>query len=54
LGAAVLLAAGLAGCNSVGLGVTIPIGPVGVSIGGSVPLPQPTPPAPPASAPERR
>ena len=46
-----LTAAMLAGCSSVGVGLTIPIGPVGVTIGGSVPLPRSS--DPPASAPSQ-
>ncbi len=51
--AALCIATALVGCNSLGIGVTIPIGPVGVTIGGSIPLPQrsaPQAPDGPASA----
>jgi hypothetical protein len=48
--------AAVAGCASVGVGVSIPIGRMGgISIGGSIPLPRPDSgpaPAPVASAPE--
>lgn len=46
-----LLLALLAGCNSLGVGVNIPIGRGGsIGVGGSIPLPRPS--SPPASAPE--
>lgn len=46
-----LLLAAVAGCASVGLGVTIPVGRGGgITVGGSVPLPRPS--DTPASAPE--
>jgi hypothetical protein len=41
----------LAGCSSIGIGVGIPIGRHGgISVGGSIPLPQPSRTAPPAPA----
>ena len=40
----------LAGCNSIGVGFSVPIGPVSVGVGGSIPLPRRAEPA--ASAPE--
>ena len=39
------------GCNSIGIGVNLPIGRGGsIGVGGSVPLPRPS--SPPASAPQ--